>query len=58
MRRLRAINATLTRDAPRQVTKKMTSKLKQLEEDVTRMQASMNTNAHVKSAIEQLLSRM
>ena len=41
-----------------QVTKKMTSKLKQLEEDVTRMQASINTNAQVRSAIEQLLDRL
>ena len=41
-----------------QVTKKMSSKLKQLEENVARLQTSSNTNAHVKSAIEQLLSRM
>ena len=36
----------------------MTNKLKALEEEVTRLQAAMNNNTQVKSAIEQLLSRM
>ena len=36
----------------------MSSKMKQLEEHVARLQTESNATAHVKSAIEQLLSRM
>ena len=53
-----ARSADAASDCNNQVTKKMTLKLKQLEDDIARMDTSKSTNAQVKSTLEQLLSRM